>query len=672
MKGKVLIFLSIISLFVLPHIVMAVNPTNETFTVYKTELLMDRNATPQVILDNQAGVQSDIITNPESSFGTGSAPSGTYKRIHFVVKNSFSYSGPDPCGGQDPVSGTGLINPQQDPDAQVDLYFATSDDGGGSGWYNNGTADYPFLMQSPIVIASDKETTVKLIFNTANTLQCNASNTPVLFPPSMNVTSVIKDIAGACNITDAPYWFVHYNMSVWPRVCENPECTSYHFPETPQEIFENTTIVAGWGTVQFNENGTWQVDLSQDYTNGGMSEHRHELLELGPDDGYKDILGSGTITGTYTRSGNRIIMYFPEGGYIEGAVSSDCKTFTGVNITGDQENDLVFALKKGTGLSTIAQGKYLMSSPGFNLCYDVSGSNCFSSGDNKIKYLNYRNEISFIDTQLGGGTVGYWGNYFDYSPQYDQNGYLTGVNIGQPGEQLGLNIFPISSLTFRDDGLLTTTVEDPEFFAIGANRNGLFGAVATNAEEGNDRINVGFIVKIADNPVVSDLNGRWYISIIEAQVIPGSDGNWNTGDEGSWYGLTTGEVLINNGIVVSRSFTHKNVFDGSIEFETGSGETIQRKTECYKSGADALTTACSDPNAPRIPVFYIYGTGSEAGRIIAKMTIDSAKKALVFWAPVDLDNKPPTGACDPPREGYYCDSTGGSQKALFGVGVKIE
>jgi len=54
------------------------------------------------------------------------------------------------------------------------------------------------------------------------------------------------------------------------------------------------------------------------------------------------------------------------------------------------------------------------------------------------------------------------------------------------------------------------------------------------------------------------------------------------------------------------------------------------------------------------------------------MTIDSAKKALVFWAPVDLDNKPPTGACDPPRDGYYCDSTGGSSKALFGVGVKIE
>jgi|GEM_PF-3040071 len=672
MKGKVLVFLSILTLFILPHIVMAENPTSETFTVYKTELLMDQNATPVVILDDQNGIQSDIIANPESIFGTGSAPSGTYKRIHFVVKNSFSYSGPDPCGSGNPVSGTGLINPQQGPDVQVDLYFATSDDGGGSGWYNNGTAQYPFLMQSPIVIASGKETIVKLIFNTANTLQCNANNSPVLFPPSMNVTSVIKDIAGACGITDAPYWFVHYNMSVWPRVCDNPDCSSYHLPATPQEIFQNTTIVAGWGTVQFNADDTWQVDLSQNYINNGMSEHRHNLLELRPDDGYKDTLGGGIITGTYTRSGNRITMYFPEGGYIEGAVSSDCKTFTGVNITGDQENDLVFALKKGTGLSTIAHGKYLMSQPGFNLCYDVSGSNCYSSGDNKIKYLSYRNEIGFIDTQLGpDGTSGHWENSFEYAPQYDGSGNLTAVKIRAPREELGINPFPISSLDIRDDGLITTPVDDPMFFAFGENRNGLFAAVATNENEGNDRINVGFMVKIADNPALSDLNGRWYISIIEAQVRPGSDGSWETLDDESRYGLTTGEIVINNGTVVSRSFMHKNIFDGSIEYESGSGETIQLKTECYKPSEDVLT-ACSDPNAPRIPVFYIYGTGSEAGRILAKMTIDSAKKALTFWAPVDLDNRPPTGACEPPREGYYCDQTGGSQKAIFGVGVKIE
>jgi len=652
LKSYIIIILSFLflgSALLYKFIAEAENPTSVKVKLYKTELYKDKNdQSPQIVFDNPNGVEVDIIS-AQNLFGQGNVSEGTYKRIKLYIDRTIKYSGPNPCGGQ-------TLSDQQLDIGTTELYFATSDDGGGTTWVNNGSKDKPFLMQSPIVVESNKTTQVRLIFNTAGTLQC-IGTTPKLLPPTINIVNSIENVSGTCSITDAPYWFVHYNMSAG-RICDAQGC---RHPSTIHEVFSSTEIVAGWGTVQFNEDGTWQVDLSKDYTNGGMSEHRHNLLELRSGDGYKAIPGSGIFKGTYTRSGNRIIMYFPEEGYIEGAVSSDCNTFTGVNITGDHENDLVFALKKGTGLSTFEQGKYLISSPGFDLCYDVSG-------DKKIKYLMYRNEINFVN----GDKVGFWGNYFDYSPQYDQNGYLKGVNIGQPREELGLNIFSISSLTFRDDGLLTTTVEDPEFFAIGENRNGLFGGVATDAEEGDDRINAGFMVKIADNPAVSDLNGRWYISVIEAEVNPGSDGNWYTGDEGAWYGLTTGEILINNGIVVSRSFTHKNVFDGSIESETGSGETIQLKTECYKSGADALTTACSDPNAPRIPVFYIYGTGSEAGRIIAKMTIDSAKKALVFWAPVDLDNTPPNGACNPPRDGYYCDYTGGGQKALFGVGVKIE
>lgn len=677
MKNKIFFLPCLIffTLFVIPYFASADDPTSEAFTVYKTELFMNSSANPETIMDNQDGVTSDIIQNPESAFGTGSAPSGTYKRIHFVVKNSFTYGGPDPCGGQNPVSGTGIIDPQASPDAQVDLYFATADDGGGSGWYNNGTAQYPFLMQSPIVVQSDKETTVKLIFNTANTLQC-MNDQAVLFPPSMNVTSVVKDIAGACLITDSPYWFVHHNINVWPRVCDNPKCSTYHHPENPQEIFENTEIVAGWGTVTFNSDGTWSVDSDHNYaneTNPGMSEHRHNLLQINPGDGYIDILGGGVLTGTYTRSGNRIIMYFPGGGYIEGAFSSDCNTFAGANISNDQENDIVFGVKKGTGLSVIEQGKYLMSQLGFNLCYDVSGSQCESSHDNKIKYLSYRNEIGFVDTQLGtDGTNGNWTSSFEYHPQYDGSGILTSVHISEAREELGIGTGLISSLTIRDDGLVTTSIDDPMFFAFGRNRNGLFAAVATDADEGDDRINAGFMVKMASAPSIADLNGRWYLSLMEAQIHPGDDNTWNTDDDRAWYGITIGEVVVNNGNVIYRSFIHKNVFEGTTEYEAGSGETIQLKTECYKSGEDVITTACTDPNAPRIPVFYIYGTGPEAGKIIGKMALDKAKNSLTLWAPVDQDNRPPTGACDPPRDGYYCDRTGGNTKALFGVGVKIE
>lgn len=670
-----LISLSLI-LFLSPGVLMAENPTSEQFTVYKTELLLNKTANPAVIFNNPAGITGDIIQNPEFAFGTGSAPSGTYKRIHFVVKNGFSYSGPDPCGGSNPVSGQGLINPQADQNAQVDLYFATADDGGGSGWYNNGTSQYPFLMQSPIVIESGKTTTVKLLFNTANTLQC-MNDSPVLFPPSMNVTNVVQE-TGACTMTGS-WWFVHYNISVWPRVCDDPSCSTYHFPSGPQEIFDNTEIVAGWGTVTFNADNTWTVEAGstfEDQTTPGMAEHRHKLLyydSLDPEEGYHNPAGSGTLTGTYSRSGNRIIMYFPEGGYIEGAISSDCKTFTGVNVTGEQENDIVFAVKKGTGLSTPSPGKYVMSQLGFNLCYDVTGSNCYSTGDTKIKYLSYRNEIAVLDTALGtGGTALHWTSEPEYHPQYDGSGNLTSIRISHPGEELGISPGFLSGLTFRDDGLMISAIDDPAFFAFGENWNGVFAAVATNANEGDDRINAGFMIKLASAQAIADLNGTWQVSIIESQVDPGADNTWLTDDDHAWYGLTYGEVRIQSGVVTYRSFIHKNVFDGTIEYEAGSGETIQLKTECYKPGAHTTTTACSDPNAPRIPVFYIYGTGSEAGRIIGKMALDSSKKAITLWAPVDLDETPPTGACNPPRDGYYCDDTGGGTKALFGVGVKIE
>jgi len=632
----------------------AENPTSVKVKLYRAELYKDKNdQSPQVVFDNSNGVEVDIIS-PQALFGKGNVSQGTYKRIRFIIHRIITYSGPDPC-----QPGQELTNEELDI-GQEELYFATADDGGGTSWVNNGSKDSPFFMQSPIEVAADKTTTVKLIFNTAGTLQC-INNVARLLPPTINITNVIEGIAGTCDIT-GDWWFVHYNIYAG-EICDNSGCRA---PQNLHERFATTEIVAGWGTVKFNDD-TWQIDLSKNYIDGGMSEHRHNLLELRPDDGYKDILGSSIITGTYTRSGNRIIMHFPEGGYIEGAVSSDCKTFAGILLGNSGDNDLVFALKKGTGLSSLAEGKYLMSEPGFGFCYDVSGTQCSSSGDGKIKYLGYRNEIAFID-----GIVGHWENSFEYEPQYDERGNLTAVKIRAPGEELGLNVFPLSSLTFRDDGLLLPSSPDnPQFVAIGENRNGLFAGVTTAELEGNDRINVGFMVKIADNPALSDLNGRWYISIIEARVEPGSDNQWESGDEKVWYGLTTGEIVINNGKVVSRSFMHKNIFDGSIEYESGSGETIELKTECYKPGEDVLT-ACSDPNAPRIPVFYIYGTGSE---ILAKMTIDSAKKALTFWAPVDLDNKPPTEpSCNIPNASgeYYCDDIGGSPKALFGVGVKIE
>lgn len=671
-----IIFLSLVFLFS-TNTLKAENPTQEKFTVFKTDLFLNSNSDPITIFDNPNGIESDIIQNPESLFGTGTVPSGTYKRIRFIVKNSFRYTGQNPCGGQS-VSEIGVINPQAAPDAQVDIYFATADDGGGSGWYNNGTAQFPFLMQSPIVVQSGKNTTIKLIFNTANTLQC-INNNPFLFPPSFNVTSIIEDVSTSCSIT-GQWWFVHYNVFVWPRVCSDSNCSSYHFPQTPQEIFDNTSIEEGWGTITFNNDGTWSVNLGSTFDNQttpGMAYHRHNLAMYNPastEDGYHNPAGTGTFSGTYRQSGNLITLYFPEGGFIEGAISSDCKTITGANTASDSDNDIIFAVKKSTNLpTTFPSGKYVYSELGFNLCYDVAGSSCYFNGDKKIKYLDYLNAMGVIDTNLGNkGTAINWASNQIYIPQYNESGSLNSIFTYQPGERFIIETGILDILSLRNDGLVTLS-DERVFFAVGESMNAVFAAPSSNQNDGDDRIKAGYLMKVSNSPTILDLNGTWKVSILESEVNPGPDGNWGTSDDRKWYGLNYGEIKIYNGVVTQRSFIQKNIFDGTINNETGSGETLQLKTECYKPGAHITTTACSDPNSIKIPVFYIYGTGEMAGRVIGKMVLDSSKKTATFWAPIDLNETPPSDyLCTPEINNDYCDNTGGHVISLFGVAVKIQ
>ena len=533
-------------------------------------------------------------------------------------------------------------------------------------------------MQSPISVQSGKSTIVKLVFNTANTLQC-INNSPLLFPPSINVTSIIENVPTTCSIT-GQWWFVHYNIFVWPRVCSDQSCSSYHFPSTPQEIFDNTSIEAGWGTITFESNGTWTVNLGSTFenqNNPGTAYHRHNLAMYDPqssEDGYHNPAGTGTLSGTYKVSGNLLTLYLPEGGVIEGAISSDCKTIAGANIASDSDNDIIFAVKKPLNMSTtFPSGKYVLSELGFNLCYDVEGSSCYYQGDKKIRYLNYLNEMSALDTNLGsGGTLISWSSHQEYSPQYDgQSGNLSSILLYQPSESFGVNRGVLNLISLRNDGLATIT-EEPLFFAMGENMSAVFAAPASGDNDSSDRITVGFMVKVASSPTVADLNGTWRLSIIGSEVEPGEDNIWGTEDDQAWYGLTYGEIKIYNGAVTSRSFVHKNIFDGTIESEKGSGETIQLKMECFKPGKHITTNACSDPDSLKIPVFYIYGAGNNAGRVIGKMILDSSKKAATLWGNIDKDETPPADLCSPEFDNEYCDTTGGNSLSLFGVAVKIQ
>jgi len=650
-KGLFFIYGIILSGFVLllsqkPE---AESPSSIKITLLKTELLSDKNGIPVLVIEDANGIEADLVQNPNSVFGEGEVPQGEYKRIKLTLKNKIVYSGPNPCGGAPLQDQEVLIDTSKEKDDAVELYFATADDGGDTGWYANGSQEHPFFIQNPIKVEADKSTVVKLIFNTANTLQCIGQN-PVLIPPTITILNYVeKPSLSTCSFP-AEYWFTHFNISA------NIYQDGKRIEPTLANLFSRTTFVSGWGKVTFgapdqNGVGSWYVYVGKKAEEGGMAEHRHNLSywcknETYCDDGYHNPAnpeaGNLEFGGIYTITGNKAIMSMGEGS-IEGYFSDDCSVFIGINISKDDENDTVLAVKKSQFPAGFPKEKFVMLSQRVEINYDQTSY--------KTTMLWTSNQLLLLDR----AKFFEWVSRNHIYAEYNGDGSLKNWKINEPGEDFEENrSFSLPATIISQEGILQIPVE--EFIAMGANDNGIVAGENVEINRwGHHGIDSSFMISINESPSISDLDGKWMLVMRESEVKPGGNG-WGTGDESIWYGITYGIAEISNGNVLSKSFIHRDVFTGDMRSESGGGETIELVSECYEGGKPLTTSPC---NGISLNVFKIKST---RGEIIGRAVLDKTGKVFVIWGPIDLN--------DTPEE--YQEDKRGNPRHLIGVGVKIE
>jgi len=650
-KGLFFIYGIILSgfVFLLSQKPKAESPSSIKITLLKTELLSDKNGIPVLVIEDANGIEADLVQNPNSVFGEGNVPQGEYKRIKLTLKNKIVYSGPNPCGEAPLQDQEVLIDTSKGEDDAVELYFATADDGGDTGWYANGSPNNPFFIQNPIKVEADKSTVVKLVFNTANTLQCIGQK-PVLIPPTITILNYVeKPSLSTCSFP-AEYWFTHFNISA--NIYQDGE----RIEPTLANLFNRTTFVSGWGKVTFgapdqNGVGSWYVYVGKRAEEGGMAEHRHNLSywcknETYCDDGYHNPAnpeaGSLAFGGIYTITGNKAIMSMGEGS-IEGYFSDDCSVFIGINISKDDENDTVLAVKKSQFPNGFPEEKFVMLSQRVEINYDQTSY--------KTTMLWTSNQLLLLD----GAKFFEWVSRNHIYAEYNKDGSLKNWKINEPGEDFEENhSFSLPATIISQEGILQIPVE--EFIAMGANDNGIVAGENVEINRwGHHGIDSSFMISINESPSISDLDGKWMLVMRESEVESGGNG-WETGDENIWYGITYGIAEISNGNVLSKSFIHRDVFTGDMRSESGGGETIELVSECYEGGKPLTTSPCNDGIS--LNVFKIKSTN---GEIIGRAVLDKTGKVFVIWGPIDLNDTP-----------EYQEHTGGNPRHLIGVGVKIE
>jgi hypothetical protein len=152
----------------------AKSPSSVKLMLYRVELMTaasDRN--PQVIFSNASGQEIDLTKGVDVYIGQAPILAGNYKRIRMTALNgirlSIAKADDNPCGG-DTVFTDHLfpVAEGRDLNSQVQIDFATHNDGGGS-W--RGRQITHFLL-GPVTISENQPAQLRLRFNAANTLFC--------------------------------------------------------------------------------------------------------------------------------------------------------------------------------------------------------------------------------------------------------------------------------------------------------------------------------------------------------------------------------------------------------------------------------------------------------------------------------------------------------------------
>lgn len=192
-KIKLFILLSAVAVAVviLARVYMsATSPSSVKVTVHKIELMTGASDTnPQVFFSNAAGLEIDLAKGIiDAVIGQAQIPAGTYKRIRMTVTNgiklSIANADDNPCGGAAftdrviPIAGDGT-----DPNSQVQINFASDDDGGGT-WRGS---QITHLLLGHVTVSEKQTTQVKLRFNTADTLFCSSGAVEMRAPWSVSV-----------------------------------------------------------------------------------------------------------------------------------------------------------------------------------------------------------------------------------------------------------------------------------------------------------------------------------------------------------------------------------------------------------------------------------------------------------------------------------------------------
>jgi len=718
----------------------AYDPSSVKVTVYKSEFFANKLAAPVVVSNTPLGVEVDLVNNPGEAFGSGSVPAGSYKRIKLSVKNQILFSDSNNCPSSgDLVDAPMIIDSGASNTATVDLYFATPDDGGQSSWTANGSADSPFMMQNAIEVVAGATTEVDLRFQTAGKIYCDAGDVARLLPPDIAVLYTVSapPVAGVCTDADIAgnYWFYHYAMR---GDMYNSATHARLVNATLGDIIRNSNVVSGWGTMMLNAptagTGTWGVYVSNLYNttsvpgnlnSPGMAEHRHRLSAWSNsgsmDEGYHNPVANAPANtimgGTYTKSGQRMVFYMPEGGSFQGAVNPTCDLFAGVSLTGG-DNDFIYAVRKGdfTSYGGSVVGAFpdktmVLVQPQMELKFQQP----ITAGIMNTEYMYFGTDFAVLST--ADDSIVSWRSSNQLQPElvvgagWDYSSW----QARQPEERAEVQSGIFNMITLGDDGQLLMPAND-SLVAFGSSGTGI---IAGSTEEfdprwGSHRHSAGIIFPVNDTPTMNDLVGTWSLSLLESEV-------WNTvawdtpGDARMNFYIQYGDITINpgglgNGVA---NFYGINALTGEVLNSPGGEFKIYGPIdECYtdpgfsNTGVSIYNASCSASDIS-VPVFLINGVdesgNEESPGPSVKIALDDAKGAIAVWSPADLSgtiyNTPTSdnticpwgsgnefltgtagpdcilGSCDQSvtdqNDPDWCNPGDPSSRNTFGVGIKI-